>query len=599
MSKAIATGSSSYRLRGDRRMSVIRLALLGSVSLTGPTGPLARRAVQHRRLALLALLGSSTDESLSRDRLLGLLWPETDERAARHLLADSVYVLRGALGAQAIVCSGDGLRLSPEHVSVDVAEFRQALAAERWTDALPLYRGDFLDGFFVRNASEFERWASSQRARLRSDAIRAALSHTQALEHEGRWREAIAAAERALELASCDEAVFRRLFTLLIATDNRARAEALSRGFVERLAIELGMKPSAQTMELMKQARLSEANEPIVVVSRRTSRVRQSRPLDSVTANIIAQGRHHWQQRTRDAVERAIGYFSRAVERDARAAAAWCGLADAWAVMGGRGYMPAEDAARRAAEYAKRALSLDDSRSGAHASLGGVNIVRRRWRDAECALRHAIELDPQNADAHHWLALTLVVGFGKRDEALREQTIAARMSPLAPMQAGALGWYRYLRGEYELSKLELEPAADLNGELEEGHAGVARAAAHLGDEAGVRSAIHAGLRRRLDLRGDLLAEQASALVVLGDTRRARRVALEASASGATPMNLALAWASLNDADRAFDSLGQESFRVYWAPQAVWWDRRFDGIRDDPRFARVQRTVGGSWKPEWA
>ena len=166
-------------------MSVIRLALLGSVSLTGPTGPLARRAVQHRRLALLALLGSSTDESLSRDRLLGLLWPETDERAARHLLADSVYVLRGALGAQAIVCSGDGLRLSPEHVSVDVAEFRQALAAERWTDALPLYRGDFLDGFFVRNASEFERWASSQRARLRSDAIRAALSHTQALDMKG------------------------------------------------------------------------------------------------------------------------------------------------------------------------------------------------------------------------------------------------------------------------------------------------------------------------------------------------------------------------------------------------------------------------------
>ena len=227
------------------------------------------------------------------------------------------------------------------------------------------------------------------------------------------------------------------------------------------------------------------------------------------------------------------------------------------------------------------------------------------WVDAfACASaastrRAAVTSAPRNADAHHWLALTLVLGFGKRDEALREQTIAARMSPLAPMQVGALGWYRYLRGEYALSKLELEPAADLNGELEEGHAGVARAAAYLGDEAGMRSAIHAGLRRRGDLRGDLLAGQASALAVLGDTRRARQVALEASLSGATPMNLALAWASLSDADRAFDSLGQESFRVYWAPQAVWWDRRFDSIRDDPRFASVRKTVGASWKPEWA
>ncbi len=549
-------------------------------------------------MALLALLAGSTDESLSRDRLVGLLWPESDERTARHLLADSLYVLRRALGADAIVTSGEALRLSSEHVTIDVAEFRGALAAERWADALPLYRGDFLDGFFVRNASEFERWASLERARLRTDAIGAASAHTSALEQAGRMPEAVAAAERALELAPCDEAIFRRLFTLLIATHNRARAEAVCRDFVERVAHELGIAPSTATMQLITEARCSEDGEPIVVVTPRASRGSRSKPLDPVTTSIIAQARHHWQQRTRTALGRAIGYFSRAVERDAHAVEGWCGLADSWAVMGGRGYAPAEDAAQRAAAYAERALALDDSRSGAHASVGVMNIVRRRWHDAESALRRAIELDPQNADAHHWLSLTLLTGFGKRDEALREQTVAARTNPLAPIQVGTLGWYQYLRGEYELSRLELEPAADLNGELEEGHAGVARAAARLGDEAGVRSAIAAGLSRRLDLRGDLLAEQASALAVLGDTRRARQTALEASAFGASPMNLALAWASQRDADRAFAYLRRESFHVYWAPQALWWDRRFDDIRDDARFDRIRRAVDTTWKPEW-
>jgi DNA-binding SARP family transcriptional activator/Tfp pilus assembly protein PilF len=548
-------------------------------------------------MALLAVLASSTDKPLSRDRLVGLLWPESDERTARHLLADSVYVLRRTLGTGAIVATGEELRLCTEHVSVDVADFRRALAAERWPDALSLYRGDFLDGFLVRNASEFERWASAERARLHADALRAALAQTRALEQAGRLRDAVAAAERALELAPCDETVFRRLIMLLIASDNRARAEAVSRGFVERLALELGITPSPQTMQAITDARSGNGGEPIVVVAR-SSRGSRSRPLDSVTASIIVQARHHWQQRTRAAVERAIGYFSRAVERDARAVAAWCGLADAWVVMGGRGYMPVEDAAPRAAEYAERALALDDSRSGAHASLGGVNILRRRWQEAESALRCAIQIDPRNADAHHWLALTLLAGFGKRDEALREQTIAARMNPLGPIQVGALGWHRYLRGDYELSKLALEPAADLNGELEETHAGVARAAARLGDEAGVRSAITAGLSRRLDLRGDLLAEQASALAVLGDTRRARRVALQASAYGATPMNLALAWASQRDANRAFSALRRESFLVYSAPQAVWWDPRFDDLRDDARFARVREAAAASWSPAW-
>jgi DNA-binding SARP family transcriptional activator len=554
--------------------------------------------MQRRRMALLALLANSTHESLSRDRVIGLLWPESDDRTARHLLADSVYVLRRALGTGAIVTSADELRLSSDHVCVDVAEFRQALAAERWADALALYRGDFLDGFFVRNASEFERWASAERARLHADAIRAASAHTRGLEQAGRMREAVVAADRALELAPHDEAVFRRLFALLIATDNRARAEAASRGFVERLALELGIAPSPQTMRMIKEASGSTGGEPIVVVAPRSSRRSRSRPLDSVTASIVVRARHHWHQRTRVAVERAIEYFSRAVGRDARAIDAWCGLADAWSVMGGRGYAHVELAAARAAEYAQRALALDDTQSGAHASLGGVNILRRRWHEAESALRCAIQIDPCNADAHHWLALTLLTGFGKRDEALREQTIAARTNPLAPIQVGALGWHQYLRGDYELSKLALEPAADLNGELEEAHAGLARAAARLGDEAGVRSAIAAALNRRLDLRGDLLAEQASALAVLGDTRRARRVATEAAAYGAEPMNLALAWATQGDANRAFTSLRRGSFSLYWAPQAIWWDRRFDQIRDDARFARIQRTVVASWNPEW-
>ena len=64
------------------------------------------------------------------------------------------------------------------------------------------------------------------------------------------------------------------------------------------------------------------------------------------------------------------------------------------------------------------------------------------------------------------------------------------------------------------------------------------------------------------------------------------------------MNLALAWASVGDADRAFQWVARESFRVYWAPHAVWWDPRFDVIRDDARFSRVRARVEQVWRPEW-
>jgi DNA-binding SARP family transcriptional activator len=575
-----------------------RLTLLGPVGLTRPAGTIDRRAVQQRRIALLAVLAASPRGFVSRDRLLGLLWPDRDERTARHLLADSIYVLRQTLGDGALLASADTVHLSTLRVWTDVTAFGSALADERWADALALYRGDFLDGFHVKNAADFDLWAHSERSRLHALATEAALSAARVLRRSGRVAEAVAAAERALELEPCDETVFRELVELLIAADNRGRAELVGRAFTERLARELGVAPSAETMRLVRSAGALAEGEPIVVLGASALRSRRSPATDSTTNAIIAQARHHWDQRTRGSVERAVSFFSRAVERDARAVAAWYGLADSWIVMGGRGYAPAQHAATHAFASVERAMTLDDSLSAVHTSLGGLNIIRRRWRDAEAALRRAIELDPHNANAHHWLALTLLTGYGDRDGALREQTVATRLNPAGAMQINSLGVMRYFRGDYELARSEMEAAFYLNADFDEGPAGLARVAARLGDDAAVVSAIQAGLARRSDRRGDLLAEHASALALLGSAASARSMAAEATASNATPLALALAWATLGDANRAFEWLERESFRVYWAPHAVWWDPRFDELRDDRRFAGVRRRVDAAWKPEW-
>jgi hypothetical protein len=127
---------------------------------------------------------------------------------------------------------------------------------------------------------------------------------------------------------------------------------------------------------------------------------------------------------------------------------------------------------------------------------------------------------------------------------------------------------------------------------------VIRAAAWLGDAGGVEAGLAAGLARRDDLRGELLAEGASALAVLGERHRARERAEEAERLGALPITLALAWAGIGDAERAFGWLERESFQMYWSPHAVWWDPRLDGLRRDARFGQVVRRVKAAWRPEW-
>ena len=272
-----------------------RLSLLGPVCLRGPDVASIRRASQQRRIALLAVIASSPGGSISRDRLLGLLWPDRDERTARHLLADSLYVLRRTLGDEAIIASADAVRLSPEFVWTDVVEFRRAIAEERWSDALELYRGDFLDGFYVRNAVDFDQWAEAERSRLRALATRAASALANALERAGRIAEAVTAAERALELAPYDEAAFRDLVRLLIASENRARAEAVACGFIERLALDVGdfavRRDDAARAGRRADRRVRSQSSWSLAESPADS---DARTIDSVTASIIAQGRHHW-----------------------------------------------------------------------------------------------------------------------------------------------------------------------------------------------------------------------------------------------------------------------------------------------------------------
>src|SRR5207253_4296777 len=93
---------------------------------------------------------------------------------ARHALEQLLYAMRRAFGDDVF----DGinpLRLNNKIITSDIAEFRAALARDALAEAVAVYRGPFLAGFFVSGAAEFEKWAEEERARLSlayQDALR-------------------------------------------------------------------------------------------------------------------------------------------------------------------------------------------------------------------------------------------------------------------------------------------------------------------------------------------------------------------------------------------------------------------------------------------
>src|SRR6266849_5209221 len=237
---------------------MIEFRMLGTLNLTGAGGrelrvPLA----QPRRLALLAYLAAATPRGFHRrDSVLALIWPELDQAHARAALRQALHVLRNALGASVVASRGDEeIGLDFNTVCCDVVAFDQAIAGGQLSEALDLYRGDLLEGFFITGALDFERWLEGERSRLRETAGRSAHALVEQCEASGDVSVAAHWARRALRLAPLDERSLRRLIKLLDQLGDRASAVQVYDEFATRLAAEFDAQPAAETQALLAAVR--------------------------------------------------------------------------------------------------------------------------------------------------------------------------------------------------------------------------------------------------------------------------------------------------------------------------------------------------------
>ncbi len=232
---------------------MIRLTALGPATLTGadPEGVQAVLA-QPKRLALLVYLAVATPRGFRRrDELLGLFWPEADQEHARGALGTAVHFLRRALGQEVVVSrGGHDVGLSPGAVWCDAAVFEETLDAGRVDEALALYTGDLMPGFFLDDAPEFEQWLEKERARLRRRALDAARARADEHQAAGNPAPAIQVLRRAMELSPTDENLVRRLMAALDAAGDRAGALETYEAAVRQLDRELQVEPSPETVGL-------------------------------------------------------------------------------------------------------------------------------------------------------------------------------------------------------------------------------------------------------------------------------------------------------------------------------------------------------------
>lgn len=255
--------------------SALRLRLLGAPQIQLDGRSITKLSVKAQALLYYLAL---TQETHLRTTLATLLWDEIPEKNAfanlrkviqqfRALLPDHIKITRQAIG----IDEDAEVWVDVNHFEALIAELGTSQAASaspsistsapsqmidsRLTEAESLYQGDFLAGFFVRNAPNFEAWQLTQQARLREMVLDIMMMLSQQMVRRNNLGEAINAIQRMLDLEPWRESAHRHLMELLVRNGRRHAAMIQYEVCRQALADELGVQPSEETIQLYQQIR--------------------------------------------------------------------------------------------------------------------------------------------------------------------------------------------------------------------------------------------------------------------------------------------------------------------------------------------------------
>ncbi len=231
-------------------------------------------------MAIAAYLAMSSLETkgrhVSRDSLVTLLWPDLEPSRARAVFRRNLSLLRRALQDEWLVADRERVGTDPDaDFWLDVDQFARLVHAcethghpreqvcprclEALTKAAALYRGDFLQGFGLRDSVEFDDWQFFQAEELRQQM--ASVLERLACGHgaQGSFEAALPYARRWLALDPLHEPAHRKLMELYAAAGRRSAATRQYDECVRILQEELGLAPAEETTALYEQIRVAPA----------------------------------------------------------------------------------------------------------------------------------------------------------------------------------------------------------------------------------------------------------------------------------------------------------------------------------------------------
>jgi TolB-like protein/DNA-binding winged helix-turn-helix (wHTH) protein/Tfp pilus assembly protein PilF len=294
-------------------------------------------------------------------------------------------------------------------------------------------------------------------------------------------------------------------------------------------------------------------------------------------------GQHYLWRLTEEDLSRAIDHFERSASVDPTYAATYAGLSHAWWWRGIWGSTTRKEVEQSARAAAAKALELGPSLPEAHVSSGRIKFgYEQDWTGAERDFKRALEIDPNNADAHFFSAM-LCMALGCFTESVAHMKRVEELDPLSPTVQSSFGRVLYRARKFDEAIVHFNRAIEL---APYSPAGAYHRLAEVYEELGRYAEALALLQKaeRVENRSGSALATARIYARMGKLKDAR-VIVDAS-RGSDPYSLAMVYAALGKKDEAFRLLLRA---VEESPQLLGYvntDPKFDSLRSDPRWKEV-------------
>jgi eukaryotic-like serine/threonine-protein kinase len=322
-------------------------------------------------------------------------------------------------------------------------------------------------------------------------------------------------------------------------------------------------------------------------------RLAKTRTVVPAAYDAYLQGNYYVAKRTGESVTQAVAYYRQAIQLDPTYAPSYAGLAGALTLAADYKDVPSSQVLPEAEAAAVKALQLDDGLASAHAVLGFIRLYRLEWSGVLDEFQRAIQLNPGDANSHHWYALALS-DAGRNEEAISEIKLAQELDPRSLIINANVSWVYYLarKNDEAIAQAQKTITMDPSFAVAHGYLGQAYLQKQEYDKALQE------LQQALALSGNetsFKAELGNAYAVAGKKPEAQTILREllqlAAKQYVSPYSIALVYVGLGEKDEAFQWLDKayDERSVRLINIAV--HPRFAGLHSDPRFATLVQRIG--------